>query len=40
MLFLKSIIVGFGLTIGLEVALGLSRAIRIVMRSNKKNERS
>ena len=38
MLFLKAFVVGFGITLGLEIALGLSHAIKIVMRSAK-NER-
>ena len=38
MLFLKAFVVGFGITLGLEFSLGLSRAIKIVMRS-KTNER-
>ena len=37
MLFLKAFVVGFGLTLGMEIALGLRYAIRVVMRS-KKNE--
>ena len=36
MLFLKAFVVGFGITLGLEFALGLSHAIKVVMRSNKK----
>ena len=38
MLFLKAFIVGFGMMLGIEIALGLSHAIKIVMRS-KNNER-
>ena len=38
MLFLKAFVVGFGITLGLEVALGLSHAIKVVKRS-KKNEK-
>lgn len=38
MLFLKSIVVGIGFTLGLEIALGLRHAIKVVMRS-KNNER-
>jgi hypothetical protein len=36
MLFLKAFVVGFAITLGLEVALGLSHALRVVMRGKKK----
>ena len=36
MLFLKALVVGFGVTLGMEIALGLRYAIRAVMRGNKK----
>jgi hypothetical protein len=36
MLLLQAFGVGFALTLGVEVALGLCMAIKIVMRSNKK----
>ena len=36
MLFLKAFIVGFGITLGMEIALGLRYAIRAVTRSRKK----
>ena len=39
MLFLEALVVGLGFTFGLEIALGLSRAIRVVVRSSKKNEK-
>ena len=38
MLFLKAFVVGFGITLGLEVALGLNHALKVVTRG-KKNER-
>ena len=36
MWFLQAIAVGFTLTLGMELALGLNRAVRVVMRSRKK----
>ena len=36
MLFLKAVVVGFGITLGMEIALGLRYAIKAVMRSEKK----
>lgn len=36
MLFLKAFVVGFGFTLGMEIALGLRYAIRVVTRSKKK----
>ena len=36
MLFLEAFTVGFALTLGIEIALGLRYAIRAVMRGNKK----
>ena len=38
MLFFKAFVVGFGIMLGIEIALGLSHAIKVVMRS-KNNER-
>ena len=38
MLFLNAFAVGFGIMLGIEIALGLSYAIKVVMRS-KNNER-
>ena len=35
MLFLKAFVVGFALTLGVEVALGLCYAIKVVTRSKK-----
>ena len=39
MLFLKAFIIGFALTLGVEVALGLCIALKHVKRGNK-NERT
>ena len=39
MLFLKAFIIGFALTLGVEVALGLCMALKHVKRGNK-NERT
>ena len=39
MLFLKAFIVGFGIMLGVEVALGLCMALKHVTRGNK-NERT
>ena len=36
MLFLKAFVVGFGVTLGMVVALGLRYAIKVVTRSEKK----
>ena len=36
MLFLKAFVVGFGIMLGIEIALGLSHAIKVVTRSQKK----
>ena len=36
MLFLKALTVGFGLMLGIEIALGFCYALKVVMRSNKK----
>ena len=36
MLFLKAFIVGFGIMLGIEIALGLCMAIKVVTRGNKK----
>ena len=36
MLFLKAFVVGFGIMLGVEIALGLSHAIKIVTRGMKK----
>lgn len=36
MLFLKAFLVGFAITLGIEVALGLRYAIRVVRRGHKK----
>lgn len=36
MLFLEAFCVGFALTLGIEVALGLRYAIRVVLRGSKK----
>ena len=36
MLFLKAFVIGFALTLGVEVALGLCLAIKVVKRGNKK----
>ena len=36
MLFLKAFIVGFGIMLGVEVALGLCMAIKTVTRGKKK----
>ena len=33
MLFLKAFVVGFGIMLGIEIALGLSHAIKVVTRS-------
>ena len=39
MLFLKAFVVGLGFTFGLEIALGLSHAIKVVTRSMKNEKR-
>jgi hypothetical protein len=36
MLFLNAFIVGFAVTLGVEVALGLCYAVKVVKRGNKK----
>ena len=36
MLFLKAFVLGFAITLGVEVALGLCIALKHVTRSNKK----
>jgi hypothetical protein len=36
MLFLKAFVVGFGMMLGIEIALGLSHALKVVMRDKKK----
>lgn len=36
MLFLEAFCVGFAVTLGIEVALGLRYAIRVVLRGKKK----
>ena len=36
MMFVNAFLVGFGITLGLEIALGLSHAVRVVMRRRKK----
>jgi hypothetical protein len=36
MLFLKAFLVGLGLTLGMEIALGFAHALKVVMRGNKK----
>ena len=36
MLFLKAFLVGFGIMLGVEVALGLCMALKVVTRGNKK----
>lgn len=36
MLFLKAFLVGFAVTLGVEVALGLCMALKYVTRGNKK----
>ena len=36
MLFLKAFVVGIALTLGVEIALGLCYALKVVVRSNKK----
>ena len=36
MLFLNAFIVGFAVTLGVEVALGLCIALKVVTRGNKK----
>ena len=36
MLFLKAFVVGFGFTLGMEIALGLRYAIRVITRGEKK----
>ena len=35
MLFLKAFVVGFGMMLGIEIALGLSHALKVVSRSMK-----
>lgn len=36
MLFLNAFIVGFAITLGVEVALGLCMGIKVIKRGNKK----
>lgn len=36
MLFLDAFVAGFGITLGIEVALGLCMAFKVVMRRKKK----
>ena len=36
MLFIQALLVGFGITLGIEIALGLCYALKVVTRSNKK----
>ena len=36
MLFLNAFLVGFGVTLGMEIAIGLRYAIKAVMRSSKR----
>ena len=36
MLFLEAFVTGFAITLGIEVALGLCMAIKVVMRGMKK----
>ena len=36
MLFLEAFVVGFGFTFGLEIALGLAHAIKVVSRGKRK----
>lgn len=36
MLFLKAFVVGFGIMLGIEIALGLCMALKAVTRSDKK----
>ena len=36
MLFIQALLAGFGITLGIEIALGLCYALKVVVRSNKK----
>lgn len=36
MLFLNAFLVGFGITLGIEIALGLTHAIKVVSRGKRR----